>query len=64
MPDQPEPTLALTSWGAEALFSLLVDTIRPYGPWPFREGYNNGQRRAQALIDAGVRRTIIERSVG
>ncbi|WP_275415510.1 hypothetical protein [Micromonospora sediminimaris] len=39
----------------------MVDTIRPYAPWPSREGCNNGQHRAQALLDAGVRRVLIER---
>ncbi|MBF9130016.1 hypothetical protein I0C86_13760 [Plantactinospora sp. S1510] len=51
----------LSEWEREALFSLMVDTIRPYAPWPRREGYNNGQHRAQALLDAGVRRVLIER---
>ncbi|MEV4715057.1 hypothetical protein [Micromonospora sp. NPDC049374] len=56
-PDAP----GLAGWEHEALFSLMVDTIRPYAPWPSREGYNNGQHRAQALLDAGVRRVLIER---
>ncbi|MFI7523851.1 hypothetical protein OG994_12665 [Micromonospora globbae] len=51
----------LTDWEREALFSLIVDTIRPYAPWPSREGYNNGQHRAQALLDAGARRVLIQR---
>lgn len=51
----------LPQWEREALYSLLTDTIRPYAPWPRREGYNNGQHRAQAMLDAGVRRVLIER---
>jgi len=51
----------LSAWEQAALWSLLFDTIRPYKPWPFRDGYNNGQHRAQAMIDAGVRRTLVER---
>lgn len=58
--DHPD-VQSLTDWEREALFSLLVDTIRPYAWWPRREGYNNGQHRAQALIDAGVRRILVER---
>jgi hypothetical protein len=52
----------LTEWERDALLSLFEDTIRPDGRWPSSEGYNNGQHRAQALIDAGVRRTLIERT--
>ncbi|GAB1646783.1 hypothetical protein [Krasilnikovia sp. MM14-A1259] len=52
---------ALPRWEREALHSLVLDTIRPYGPWPSRKGYNNGQHRAQALIEAGVRRILVER---
>ncbi|MGA3526466.1 hypothetical protein [Melissospora conviva] len=58
--DHPEAR-RLTEWEREALDSLLVDTIRPYAPWPRREGYNNGQHRAQAMLDAGVRRVLVER---
>jgi hypothetical protein len=54
---------SLDAWEREALFSLLVDTIRLYAPWPLRKGYNNGQHRAQALIDAGVRRVLVERTI-
>ncbi|MFI7027007.1 hypothetical protein ACIBMZ_30310 [Micromonospora sp. NPDC049900] len=57
--DHPD-SQGLTEWEREALFSLMVDTIRPAAPWPRREGYNNGQHRAQALLDAGVRRILIE----
>jgi hypothetical protein len=39
----------------------MLDTIRPDAPWPRREGYNNGQHRAQAVLDARVRRALIER---
>jgi hypothetical protein len=52
---------SLTGWEAEALEALMVDTIRPYAPWPRREGYNNGNHRSQAMLDAGVRRVLIER---
>ncbi|GIJ49741.1 hypothetical protein Val02_66270 [Virgisporangium aliadipatigenens] len=51
----------LTDWEAEALDSLVMDTIRPHGPWPRDARYNNGNHRAQAMLDAGVRRTLIER---
>lgn len=54
---------ALTGWEQQALYSLMTDTIRPYSSWPRRKGYNNGQHRAQAMIDAGVRRTLVERRV-
>lgn len=37
------------------------DTTRPHAPWPSREGYDNGQHRAQAMLDAAVRRVLIER---
>ncbi|WP_127509311.1 hypothetical protein [Actinoplanes solisilvae] len=60
---QPDAT-ALTGWEREALSSLLADTIRPDGRWPSGEGYNNGQHRAQAMIEAGVRWTLVEHTVG
>jgi len=43
-------------WSLEALESLLE-----YGTWidVNSEGYVNGQHRAQALLDAGVRRTLV-----
>ncbi len=50
---------ALTSWQAEALESLIIDRSPPYTPWPSREGYLKGQHRAQAMLDAGVRRALI-----
>jgi hypothetical protein len=54
--------LPLSHWEREALYTLLCDTVRPYGPLRYRSlGYNNGQHRAQAMIDAGVRRTLVER---
>lgn len=58
--DHPD-TKRLTGWEKQALHSLMTDTIRPYAPWPRRKGYNNGQHRAQAMLDAGVRRVLIER---
>jgi hypothetical protein len=61
--DHPD-VLTLSEWERDALLSLLEDTIRPDARWPSPEGYNNGQHRAQALIDAGVRRTLIERMPG
>ncbi|MFG3679930.1 hypothetical protein ACGF5H_07470 [Micromonospora chalcea] len=51
--------MPLDTWERQALLSLLIDTIRPYRP--FQGGYNNGQHRAQAMLDAGVRLTLIER---
>ncbi|MEU4814898.1 hypothetical protein AB0G03_04520 [Micromonospora aurantiaca] len=54
--------LDLSRWEREALDSLLFDTVRPYRPLRDRTlGYNNGQHRAQAMLDAGVRRTLVER---
>lgn len=43
-------------WALEALESLLE-----YGTWidVNEQGYVNGQHRAQALLDAGVRRTVV-----
>ncbi|WP_146765932.1 hypothetical protein [Micromonospora noduli] len=55
---QQAATISLSDWEREALLSLLIDTIRPYRP--FEGGYNNGQHRAQAMLDAGVRRTLVE----
>jgi hypothetical protein len=60
--DHPQAR-ALTQWEPDALLSLLEDTICPDAPRPSPDGYHNGQHRAQALLDAGVRRTNIERSV-
>ncbi|WP_124774543.1 hypothetical protein [Micromonospora inaquosa] len=57
--DQQTATFPLSDWEREALLSLLIDTVRPYRP--FQGGYNNGQHRAQAMLDAGVRRTLVER---
>jgi hypothetical protein len=55
-------SLHLSRWEREALDSLLYDTVRPYRPLRDRTlGYNNGQHRAQAMLDAGVRRTLVER---
>jgi hypothetical protein len=48
-------------WEREAMRSLVVDPIRVDRPLPHRDGYINGQHRAQAMIDAGVRRALIER---
>ena len=54
--------LDLIQWERESLDSLLYDTVRPYRPLRDRTlGYNNGQHRAQAMLDAGVRRTLVER---
>ncbi|MFF0174773.1 hypothetical protein [Micromonospora profundi] len=57
--DQQAQAIPLSIWEREALESLLIDTIRPYRP--FQGGYNNGQHRAQAMLDAGVRLTLVER---
>ena len=59
--DHPDAQ-ALTDWERDAFLSLFEDTIRPDARWPSSQGYNNGQHRAQALIDAGVRRTLTERT--
>jgi hypothetical protein len=55
----------LTNWELQALDSLLSDPIIPgRRRWPslprrVRVGYVNGQHRCQAMLDAGVRRTIV-----
>jgi len=51
-----DPTL--TPWEREALRTLLshADAIQPFES---ERGYINGQHRAQAMLDAGVRRTIV-----
>ena len=50
---QPE-VIDLDSWQDEAFDSLFTDSISVEdGTWV------NGQHRAQAMIDAGVRRTIL-----
>ena len=44
----------------EAARSLFLDPIQPESPgsdWP----YINGRHRVQAMLDAGVRRTVIGR---
>jgi hypothetical protein len=50
----------MTDWERGALSTLLCDHIvvggRGAGRW--RRGYVNGNHRAQAMLDAGVRRTI------
>jgi hypothetical protein len=55
---------SLTAWEAKALRTLLIDTIRPYAPWPIPQHspFNNGNHRSQAMLDAGVRRVLIERA--
>ena len=57
---------SLTEWEAGALKSLMIDTIRPYAPWPIPQHspFNNGNHRSQAMLDAGVRRALIERTPG
>ncbi|WP_204008461.1 hypothetical protein [Virgisporangium aurantiacum] len=53
---------SLTDWEVEAVYSLLAFPIDPgRGRWPRNRGYVNGQHRAQAMLDAGVRRTLVER---
>lgn len=48
----------LTLWEREALGTLVshADAIQPFES---ARGYVNGQHRAQAMLDAGVRRTIV-----
>lgn len=55
---------SLPAWEAQALRTLLIDTIRPYAPWPIPQHspFNNGNHRSQAMLDAGVRRVLIERT--
>jgi hypothetical protein len=47
----------LTDWESEALLTLFntADAIQPNGAG----GYINGQHRAQAMLDQGVRRTVV-----
>lgn len=46
------------SWLREAATSLLIDPIVIY--IPTEEGWINGQHRGQAMLDAGVRFTLLE----
>jgi hypothetical protein len=49
----------IAGWTLQAVKSLLLDPIQPE-----REiGYVNGRHRAQAMLDAGVRRTLVARWV-
>lgn len=50
-----------TRWQTEALASLFstADAIQPDREWR----YVNGQHRAQAMLEAGVRRTVVLRKV-
>ncbi|MFE2046779.1 hypothetical protein ACFXAZ_38870 [Streptomyces sp. NPDC059477] len=50
-----------TGWETEALATLfsIADAIQPDS----ETGYINGQHRAQALLEAGVRRTVVLRHV-
>jgi hypothetical protein len=52
---QPEAQ-AMSQWDREALFSLFTAPIHLAEN---RRSYVNGQHRAQAMLDAGVRRTIV-----
>lgn len=47
----------------EALADLLSEfrAVRPGPRFRFRAGYTNGRHRATAMLDAGVRRTVIVR---
>lgn len=48
----------LSDWETQALLSLLsIGTS--IQPWPDGGGYVNGQHRAQAMLDQGVRRTVV-----
>lgn len=49
----------ISGWPAEALESLLLDPIQP----DRETGYINGRHRIQAMLDAGVRRTLVARWV-
>ncbi|WP_351228624.1 hypothetical protein [Streptomyces sp. NPDC002133] len=46
-----------TRWQTEALATLfsIADAIQPAS----ETGYINGQHRAQAMLEAGVRRTVV-----
>jgi hypothetical protein len=47
----------------EALADLLTDhsAIQPGPRFRFRAGYTNGRNRTTAMLDVGVRRTVIVR---
>lgn len=60
--EQQIPRLGLTGWERQALRSLTSDPIRFQGDGLHR-AYNNGQHRAQAMLDVGVTRTIATRLV-
>jgi hypothetical protein len=52
----------ITGWELEALKSLFREPIRPQrcaGEW--RRDYGEGQHRSQAMLDGGVRRTVVTR---
>ncbi|MEU9983601.1 hypothetical protein [Streptomyces sp. NPDC050856] len=54
-------TTDASRWETEALATLfnIADTIQPSSS----TGYINGQHRAQAMVEAGVRRTVVLRHV-
>ncbi|WP_433136439.1 hypothetical protein ACQPZ8_30095 [Actinomadura nitritigenes] len=56
------PRLTLTGWERQALRSLTADPIRFHRDG-LRRAYTNGQHRAQAMLDYGVKRTIATRLV-
>lgn len=55
-------SLKLTGWERQALRSLSSDPIR-FQRDGLHRTYNNGQHRAQAMLDAGVSRTIATRLI-
>jgi hypothetical protein len=60
--DDQIPRLDLTGWERQALRSLTTDPIR-FQRDGLRRTYHNGQHRSQAMLDAGVSRTIATRLV-
>ncbi|MEV6503400.1 hypothetical protein [Streptomyces prunicolor] len=52
-----------SDWEREALFSVFrrSDALQPSGSRYLSRGYINGQHRVQAMLDAGVRRTVVLR---
>ncbi|MGW0836561.1 hypothetical protein [Streptomyces prunicolor] len=52
-----------SEWERDALFSMYrsSDAVQPSGSRYLSRSYINGQHRVQAMLDAGVRRTVVLR---
>ncbi|MEU5698575.1 hypothetical protein ACFFS2_30315 [Streptomyces aurantiacus] len=55
--------LGISTWEREALGTLysLGNSIQPSGDGYISNGFIDGQHRVQAMLDAGVRRTVVLR---